>query len=151
MGFRGNSAPNKADTHKPHENPSPKPLRSLNKHPRKPGRRPPRLTLYHMRVSAKHVAQNTNPLIGVLIIRRGFWGPFYTLVLIRNPQNSIGNCLGTYIRYQEPGNQDHFGTRTPNVKKTLHCEGAGGWIPYKRRMAVGYVNGFFGIFHVTPR
>ena len=29
--------------------------------------------------------------IGALIIGIGFWGPLYYIVLIRNPQNSIGN------------------------------------------------------------
>ena len=34
--------------------------------------------------------------VGALIIRIGFWGG-YTKVIIRNPQNSIGNSLGPYI------------------------------------------------------
>ena len=36
------------------------------------------------------------PNIGALIIR-GFWD-HYTIIIIRNIQNSIGNHLGPYIR-----------------------------------------------------
>ena len=32
----------------------------------------------------------------ILTIRRGVWG-HYTIAIIRNPQNSIGNYLGPYI------------------------------------------------------
>ena len=31
--------------------------------------------------------------IGALIIRIGFWGAYHTIVIIRNPQNSIGNYI----------------------------------------------------------
>ena len=34
--------------------------------------------------------------IGALIIRIGF-GAHYTIIILRNPQNSIGNYLGGYI------------------------------------------------------
>ena len=34
--------------------------------------------------------------IGALIIRIGFWG-YYTIVIIRSHQKSIGNYLGPYI------------------------------------------------------
>ena len=39
--------------------------------------------------------QNARGSIGALIIRIGFGGQ-YTIIIIRNPQNSIGNCLGPY-------------------------------------------------------
>ena len=35
-----------------------------------------------------------NPHTGALIIRIGFGGGHYTVIFIRNPQNSIGNYLG---------------------------------------------------------
>ena len=38
--------------------------------------------------------QNAN--MGVSIIRVGFWA-YYTIVIIRSPQNSIGKYLGPYI------------------------------------------------------
>ena len=34
--------------------------------------------------------------IGALMIRIGCWG-YYTIVMMRNPQSSIGNSLGPYI------------------------------------------------------
>ena len=34
--------------------------------------------------------QALNPDVGAFIIRLGFWG-HYTIIIIRNPQNSIGN------------------------------------------------------------
>ena len=33
-------------------------------------------------------------VIGALIIRIGVFGAHYTIIVIRNPQNSIGNYLG---------------------------------------------------------
>ena len=38
--------------------------------------------------------------MGALIIRIGFLGPIILMVIIRNPQNSIGNYLGTFITHQ---------------------------------------------------
>ena len=39
--------------------------------------------------------------IGALMIRVGFWGLlYYTIVTIRNPQNSIGNNdVGLYVTF----------------------------------------------------
>ena len=35
-------------------------------------------------------------ILGALIVRIGFWG-YYTVIITRNPQNSIGNgCMGGY-------------------------------------------------------
>ena len=38
--------------------------------------------------------------IGPLIIRIGLWGPLshYTIIMIRNPQNSIGKYEGPYMK-----------------------------------------------------
>ena len=36
--------------------------------------------------------------VGSELIRIGFWEVFYTITIIRNPQNSIGNYLGPHIR-----------------------------------------------------
>ena len=36
--------------------------------------------------------------VGALIIGLGFWGIYHTLIIIRNPQNSIGNYLGPHIK-----------------------------------------------------
>ena len=41
--------------------------------------------------------QPAQPNIKALIIRIGFWGPLYCIIIVRNPQNSIGNYLGPYI------------------------------------------------------
>ena len=39
--------------------------------------------------------------VGALIIRIGFWGPLY-YNYDKEPQNSIGNYLGPYIKYGSP-------------------------------------------------
>ena len=36
--------------------------------------------------------------IGALRTRIGFWEKYYTIIIIRNTQNSIGNYLGPYVR-----------------------------------------------------
>ena len=41
--------------------------------------------------------QPAQPNIKALISRIGFWGPLYCIIIVRNPQNSIGNYLGPYI------------------------------------------------------
>ena len=41
--------------------------------------------------------------IGSLIIRTRFRGPLYYIIIVRSPQNGIGNYLGSYIRVYEFG------------------------------------------------
>ena len=48
--------------------------------------------LRNLRVGAALPAAIEAPNIGALIIRTRFWGPlYYTIVIIRNLQNSIGS------------------------------------------------------------
>ena len=43
---------------------------------------------------------NSEAAIGALIIRMGFRGILYYIIIIRSPENSIGNYLGPYITLQ---------------------------------------------------
>ena len=45
-----------------------------------------------------------NPNIGAFIIRIGFWGPLY-YIIIRSPQKSVGNYLDLYTKSVAEGDQ----------------------------------------------
>ena len=63
-----------------------------------------------------------DPTIGALIIRIGF-GVYYTIVLLRNPQKSVGNSLGPYMTLHEEWRLNPFTTdRGPTTPETLNVE-----------------------------
>ena len=53
-------------------------------------------TTLFTRLRSIPIASNSNT-IEASTIRIGFWGVYYTILMIRNPRNGIGNSLGPYI------------------------------------------------------
>ena len=55
--------------------------------------------------------------VGALIIRIGFGGISYTIIIIRNLQNSVSNYLGSYISYIATADRQKSRSTGPRIAR----------------------------------
>ena len=72
------------------------------------------------------------------MIRMGFWmvlGAYYTIVIVRNPQNSIGNYLGPCIMKSAPARPTY---RAGIVKPSARSNPGSPEVPFTQFLVLGF-------------